>query len=249
MIESYVITRLESMVERLNSVLEQNLFSEYKKDPVRISNRGKAIYQLLKLEPILRKLTQARTARSLILSAGNHPNSKSSMREYLHAAAIVYTVLCDFSDSQRVYCGVDVDVALNKSLKKAMNNTTLHKEAEEVYNFINFKAPVYSWSYDDHTDNNGYKIFELVKSEQEFTELIEDDEYTEITGSGMTGIRIAFKRGHPRIILPLEKKAKEEELRKAVGNDFYAQYGNKAAEIMYPSTCYSCYYKIYVPTN
>lgn len=248
MLEHYVIVRLQSIVNRLNNVLEQNLFSEYKKQGIRTTSQKKAINKLLTLAPLISALSQARAAKEYLANAKKHEHASYRLKQYLHAATIVYHIVCELGacDSTRVFCGVQISRDLNAVLKQAIENNPLWEGARKVYQFINHYSPVYSWGYMDYTDNNGNKTFELVKSENAFIELLNGN-YTEITASDLGGIRIAYRRELVRVVLPHEKTAHENEFKKVIGSETYDKYYKTCTEILYPSTLYEATYKIYVP--
>lgn len=248
MLERDVIVRLHLIVERLNNVLERNLISEYKKQHINISSHKKAIVKLLAIQPTLDHLASARTAKDWLSRAKKHSHEEFAVEDYLRAATIVYDILCQLSsgDNPRVLCGVRISPDLRAALNQAIEAHPLWEGAQKIYKFVTTDTPVYSWSYEDLGDSNGNMVFELVKSEDRFVELLLSN-YSEITGGNLGGIRIAYKRECVRVMLPYEKKARENALRKAVGNDKFEKYYKTSMEILYPSTIYTNTYQIYVP--
>ncbi len=242
MIENEVIVRLESMVERLNRVLEQNLFDQFTWLPTRRTNKKAGIEKLLKIEPVLHNLSLARTAKECLNPA------TASVESYLRAATIVYDITSDLSvdDSYRVFCGVTVQPELNTALENAMESSSCQPEAEMLYNLINVQSPNWSWGYIDRSDHVCSRTFELVTSEQKFLDLLQDG-YEDITGEAEGCIKIAYKKECVRITLSAEKEAKEKAFIEYVGQNTYERFYTSCVEVLYPTTIYNSTYKIYVP--
>lgn len=253
MIENEVIVQLEEMVERLISVQEDKLNGECEKRRMQVFSKENSLDKLQRLEPFFNNLSKAKEARKLLRSAKAHHLSTSgtdtdTLLKYLDAAKIVYEAVrgLSASDTERVFCGVEIPPSLNYALLKAMCYPDLYVGAYRVYNFINTEAPARSWTYDDY-HHRGSKNFELVTSETDFARLLSNG-YSEITGSHICGIRIAYKKECVCIILSDERATKEEQLKKAIGHIVYKSTYKNCMGILYPeSSFFNSTYQIYVP--
>ncbi len=252
MIENEVIVRLEEIVERLISVQETKLKRESEKRNIQVFSKEVSLDKLQRLERFFNNLAKAKEARKLLLSAKATLPSTSgteTLLKYLDAAKIVHESICDLSasDTEKVFCGVDIQPALNYALLKAMCYPHLYVGAYKVYNFINEEAPAHAWTYGDF-QRSGTKNFELVISETDFANLLSNG-YSEITESHICGIRLAYKKELVYSILSSERRAKEEKLREVIGHKVYNSTYKDCIGILYPGSLYNSIYQIYVPVK
>ena len=244
MIEKKEIHRLEKIVDRLNSVLEKNLLTEYRSKKDNMSKR-ELIEFLCSIEDTLSNFAVARDAKRTMEYAKTKNGTIVAQDKYILCAMLVAEVLQSLScsDTTRVLCGIKIETQLKERLK------AVGKPATKLLKFIVEDSPVGSWSYGDCIDHRGIKEFKLVKSQADIAGLLSSG-FGDITACELSGIKILYKRNAISVHTHSQQeeimKNLQTELPEEAKKEFFCSGG---LEILYPDSEFHGIYYIYVPEN
>lgn len=242
MIEKKEIHRLEKIVDRLNSVLEKKLLTEYRAKKPRMS-KDQLLDFLCSLESTVSNFAAARNAKQMLEYANAHYGTIVAQDKYILCAMLVSEVLQSLSliDTTRVLCGIRIETQLKERLK------AFGKPATQLLLFMD--SPVGSWSHSDYYNHRGIREFKLVKSRADIRGLLVSG-FRDITAYELSGIRIFYKRDAISVYTHSQQeeimKQLQTNLSEEVKKEFLCSGG---LEILYPDSEFHGIYYIYVPEN
>lgn len=251
--ENAAIDRLDSIIARLNSLLEKKLITAFKSKKIGHIKNDDLIDHLLSVEEVLSQLARARDAENLFYRAHRVATEQRSYTistdSYLRAATIVYQVLSELSanDTNQALCGVTVSSELLSALKKASKIPALKEHADNLYSFIINDAPAHCWS-SVQEDHKGMKIFELAKTQADFKQILKNG-FKDITSGDLGGIRIAYNNEVACIYTHSQKENINAQLQKTIKSQFFENLYHPGIDLLYPDSEFRSTYYIYIPSD
>lgn len=241
-IETQTIERLRRIAARMETAQENTLVETFNLMNISNADKTEMVNKLLAISSII---DNCRLAREIDKTMKQ--NNNLQVEDYL-SLAIDMVAISEYlseDDYKRVFREVDVSKELSKSVMEACKKIRLEVQAKELLWFISEGAPLFYWTaVDANTVQQDVWHFELVKTEEEFQNLLQQGK-RELIYEKFHDIRICYGT-RSSYCDPDEKESAWQSFQSiAEGKE---EFYDRALNLLFPDKYTVGNYYVYIPT-